>query len=131
MSNAARGDAAPSNAAGLLPRAASAQIQTGPMFDDSDRPLEPGTPVQPQGDGEVSPAHAEEKPEVSPAQVRFLACRWHTEVDEQKYCSNRDVLPYAGKGGFDPEAWCPDCTLYKLRRTPRKRPRPEEDDYPY
>ena len=83
------------------------------MFDDSDRPLEPGASSRPQGE-----------PEASPAQARFRACRWHAEADDQQYCSNRDVLPYAGKGGFDPEAWCPDCTLYKLRRTPRKRPRP-------
>jgi len=52
-------------------------------------------------------------------------------VDDLKYCSNRDVLPYAGKGGFDPEAWCPDCAFYKLRRTPKKRPRLEDDDYAY
>ena len=112
------------------------------MFDDSDRPLEPGALPQPQAEGEASPARADGEPEaspvqaedeseVSPAQARFRACRWHTEADDQKFCSNRDVLPYAGKGGFDPEAWCPDCTLYKLRRTPRKRPRPEEDDCPY
>ncbi len=101
------------------------------MFDDSDRPLEPGAPSQPQVEGDVSPTQAEGKPDISPAQARFRACRWHTEADDQTYCSNRDVLPYTGKGGFDPEAWCPDCTLYKLRRTPRKRPRPEEDDYPY
>jgi hypothetical protein len=24
----------------------------------------------------------------------------------------------AGTTGFDPEAWCPDCAFYKLRRTP-------------
>ena len=101
------------------------------MFDDSDRPLEPGAPSQPTGEGEVSPAQAKEEPGLSPAQARFQACRWHTKADEQKYCSNRDVLPYAGKRGFDAEAWCPDCTLYKLRRTPRKRPRPEEDNYPH
>ena len=23
--------------------------------------------------------------------------------------------------GFDPEAWCPDCAFFKLRRTPKKR----------
>jgi hypothetical protein len=22
---------------------------------------------------------------------------------------------------FNPEAWCPDCTFFKLRRTPKKR----------
>ena len=112
------------------------------MFDDSDRPLEPGAPSRPESEGEASlahtqsegdtsPAHTQSEGEPSPAQARFRACRWHAEADDQKYCSNRDVLPYAGKGGFDPEAWCPDCTLYKLRRTPKKQPRPEEDDYPY
>jgi hypothetical protein len=34
----------------------------------------------------------------------------------------------AGASGFDPEAWCPDCTFYKLRRTPKKR---EPGDYHY
>ena len=29
---------------------------------------------------------------------------------------------------FNPEAWCPDCQFYKLRRTPKKR---EPDDYRY
>ncbi len=112
------------------------------MVDDSDRPLEPDAPSPPQGEGEASPAqargepevdgaHAQAEPEVSPAQARFRACRWHAEVADLKYCSNRDVLPYAGKGGFDPEAWCPDCAFYKLRRTPKKRPRLEDDDYAY
>ena len=55
------------------------------MFDDSDRPLEPGASSRPQGE-----------PEASPAQARFRACRWHAEADDQQYCSNRDVLPYAG-----------------------------------
>ena len=123
------------------------------MFDDSDRPLEPGAPSRPesegeaslahtqsegdtslahtQSEGEPSPAHTQSEGEPSPAQARFRACRWHAEADDQKYCSNRDVLPYAGKGGFDPEAWCPDCTFYKLRRTPKKRPRLGDDDYTY
>lgn len=26
-----------------------------------------------------------------------------------------------GANGFDPEAWCPECAYYKLRRTPKKR----------
>jgi hypothetical protein len=37
------------------------------------------------------------------------------------------VLPLAGTN-FNPEAWCPDCTLFKLRRTPKKR---NPDDYRY
>ena len=28
-----------------------------------------------------------------------------------------------GANGFDPDAWCPDCGFYKLRRTPKKRER--------
>ncbi|MEE2963835.1 MAG: hypothetical protein VX427_06745 [Acidobacteriota bacterium] len=40
------------------------------------------------------------------------------------------MLPYAGKLAFTPEAWCPDCALYKLRRTPKKHSR-LEDDYRY
>jgi len=38
------------------------------------------------------------------------------------------VLPLAGATGFDPQAWCPDCKFYKLRRTPKKR---SPDDYRY
>jgi hypothetical protein len=112
------------------------------MFDDADRPFEPDAPSLPQSEAEAGPVQAQTEhdtgqtqvqtePEASPAQIRFRACRWHADSDDQTYCSNRDVLPYAGKGGFDPEAWCPDCTLYKLRRTPRKRPRLEQDDYGY
>ena len=90
------------------------------MFDDSDRPPEPDAPSQPKGE-----------PEPDPAQARFQRCQWHATDGDRKYCSNRDVLPYAGKNGFDPLAWCPDCTLYKLRRTPKKRPRSEVDDDSY
>ena len=36
-------------------------------------------------------------------------------------CGHRDVLPITGANGFDPEAWCPGCAFYKLRRTPKKR----------
>ena len=89
------------------------------MFDDSDDPLKSGAPSPPS------------EPEQSPAQARFKACRWHAEDDDQYFCSNRDVLPYAGKSGFDPEPWCPDCTLYKLRRTPKKRPRLDDDNDRY
>jgi hypothetical protein len=38
------------------------------------------------------------------------------------------VLPMAGTTGFDPEAWCLECTFYKLRRTPKKR---DPNDYRY
>lgn len=103
-----------------------------------DHPTDPAEPVPPAGSSSTTeePAEAaatEPEPvtEVDPVITRFKACRFHAEDDGKEYCSNRDVLPYAGKGGFTPEAWCPDCKLYKLRRTPKKRPRPEDDDYPY
>ena len=65
----------------------------------------------------------------SPAVVRFKSCRWRRPPEEgPECCGHRDVLPMAGTSGFDPEAWCPDCTFYKLRRTPKKR---EPQDYRY
>ena len=65
----------------------------------------------------------------SPAVVRFKSCRWRRPPEEgPECCGHRDVLPMAGTSGFDPEAWCPDCTFYKLRRTPKKR---EPGDYRY
>ena len=70
------------------------------------------------------------EPEPTPAENRFRTCRWSVREDGPEYCSNPDVLPYAGKGGFNPEAWCLDCALYKLRRKAPKRRR-VDDDYPY
>ncbi|HCR00514.1 MAG TPA: hypothetical protein DIU48_13905 [Acidobacteria bacterium] len=67
--------------------------------------------------------------EPNSAEARFKTCRWHAEDGEWNYCSNRDVLPYAGKGGFNAEAWCPDCAFYKLRRTPKKHPQPDVDNF--
>ena len=65
----------------------------------------------------------------SPAVTRFKSCRWRRPPEEgPECCGHRDVLPMAGTSGFDPEAWCPDCTFYKLRRTPKKR---EPQDYRY
>src|SRR5213594_3495140 len=58
----------------------------------------------------------------SPAVMRFKSCRWRRPPDEgTECCGHRDVLPLAGSTGFDPEAWCPECAFYKLRRTPKKR----------
>lgn len=63
------------------------------------------------------------------AQAKFKSCRWRRPPDEgPECCGHRDVLPIAGTSGFDPEAWCPDCTFYKLRRTPKKR---DPNDYRY
>jgi hypothetical protein len=59
---------------------------------------------------------------VSAAVERFRSCRWRkTENGAPECCGHRDVLPLTGANGFDPEAWCPECSFYKLRRTPKKR----------
>jgi hypothetical protein len=63
------------------------------------------------------------------AVMRFKSCRWRRPPDDgTECCGHRDVLPIAGTTGFDPEAWCPECAFYKLRRTPKKR---SPDDYRY
>jgi hypothetical protein len=62
----------------------------------------------------------------SMAVQKFRACRWRrpAEGDTPECCGHRDVLPLTGTHGFDPEAWCEECTFFKLRRTPRKPPSP-------
>jgi len=68
-------------------------------------------------------------PAVSAAVIKFKSCRWRRPPDEGvECCGHRDVLPIAGTTGFDPQAWCPDCSFYKLRRTPKKR---SPDEYRY
>ena len=82
------------------------------MFDDSSSPIAPPAPV--------------ETPPLSAAVQRYHSCRWRKKPedgDPADHCSHRDVQPMAGTTGFDPEAWCPDCAFYKLRRTPKKRER--------
>jgi hypothetical protein len=66
----------------------------------------------------------------SPAVVRFESCRWRqpAEDGEPAFCTHQEVKPYAGAATFDPDAWCPDCEHYKLRRTPRKPHRDDEGD---
>ena len=72
----------------------------------------------------------EQVPVDNPAIRRFSSCRWHEEKEEgSSYCSHRDVLPFAGKNGFNPEAWCLECEFYKLRRTTKKRSSQEDFDY--
>jgi hypothetical protein len=77
----------------------------------------PGEPASPETPHDVPVA-------VSQAVTRFRSCRWRRGPEEggPEHCTHRDVMPFAGTGGFDPEAWCPTCTYYKARRTPRKRP---------
>ena len=69
---------------------------------------------------------------LSPAFSRFRSCRWQqpAENGSAEFCTHREVKPYAGTTGFDPEAWCGDCQLYKLRRAPTKRT-PASDDWGY
>jgi hypothetical protein len=40
--------------------------------------------------------------------------------EDGEFCTHRDVLPYAGKEGFKPESWCPECPYFKLKRVARK-----------
>jgi hypothetical protein len=78
-------------------------------------------------DAEV-PALASDQPAVNPAVVKFKSCRWKATPEQGDFCTHRDVLPFAGKEGFKPDSWCPECAFYKLRRTPKKR---ERIDYSY
>jgi hypothetical protein len=87
-------------------------------------------PVAPPGSDASAPA-VPAVPE-SPAFARFRSCRWQqpAENGSQEYCTHREVKPYAGTQGFDPDAWCPDCQYYKLRRAPKKRgPSDDYNDY--
>jgi hypothetical protein len=72
------------------------------------------------------PAGAPDAPtsETSAAVMKFRSCRWRRPPEDgPECCTHRDVLPMAGTSGFKPESWCPDCTLFKLRRSPKKRER--------
>jgi hypothetical protein len=77
--------------------------------------------------------NAGEQPAASPAAERFQSCRWRATPDAGEYCTHRDVLPLAGKEGFNAESWCLECGFYKLRRTPKKRERDQDrsSDYLY
>jgi hypothetical protein len=76
---------------------------------------------------EAPPAQASAEPAVSEAVIKFKSCRWRRPPEDgPECCGHRDVLPIAGTS-FNPDAWCPDCTFFKLRRTPKKR----TDDYGY
>ena len=95
---------------------------TSPM---SQSPMSPTSPTSPAPGAEPEAT----VPTESAAVVRFKSCRWRRPPEDgPECCGHRDVLPMAGTSGFDPQAWCPDCQFYKLRRTPKKR---ERDDYRY
>lgn len=82
----------------------------------------------PGGDAVPAPA-----PELSEAVQRFLSCRWRQVAEDgvPRHCTHREVQPMAGTCGFGPDAWCPDCGYYKVRRTPRKRPPQTLEDRSY
>jgi hypothetical protein len=83
----------------------------------------------PSAGGDSAPAKDVDPSTTSAATAKFKSCRWRRPPDEgPECCGHRDVLPIAGTTGFDPEAWCPDCSFYKLRRTPKKR---SPDEYRY
>jgi hypothetical protein len=88
-------------------------------FPQTDAPAEPGVSSPPVHSPEPGPPPVAE----SPAVEKFKSCRWRATPDVGEFCTHRDVLPFAGKEGFVPESWCPDCAFYKLRRTPKKRER--------
>ena len=80
---------------------------------------------------ELQAAEVDSVPQLTPAVQRFQSCRWRKAADGgvPEHCTHRDVQPMAGAAAFNPEAWCPDCSLYKVRRNPRKqRPEPISDD---
>jgi len=73
-------------------------------------------------------AKVETDPSISAAVMKFKSCRWRRPPEDgPECCGHRDVLPIAGTS-FNPEAWCPDCAFFKLRRTPKKR---SPEDYRY
>jgi hypothetical protein len=90
------------------------------MFD----PLAPPLP----SNGDASAPQTQESDATTEAVIKFKSCRWRRPPEDgPECCGHRDVLPIAGTS-FRPEAWCPDCSFYKLRRTPKKR---DPNDYRY
>jgi hypothetical protein len=84
--------------------------------------------ASPGPDAAPSEAPSPTQPAASPALERFQSCRWRATPESGEFCTHRDVLPFAGKEGFNCESWCLECAYYKLRRTPKKRDR---NDYIY
>jgi len=96
------------------------------MSDSVTTPLSP-LPMPETGDG-AGATPTPQTAEVSAATVKFKSCRWRRPPEDgPECCGHRDVLPIAGTS-FNPDAWCPDCQFFKLRRTPKKR---SPEDYRY
>lgn len=91
---------------------------------DETNPFAPAASAEEPADSNGQPSAASpDAAAVSPAVERFKSCRWRCTPDAGEFCTHRDVLPFAGKEGFVADSWCPDCSFYKLRRTPKKRER--------
>jgi hypothetical protein len=112
---AAESSSVSSGVSGSVSSGVSGTVSSGVPTAVDDTPAEPA-PVA------VPPAA------VSAAVIKFRSCRWRRPPEDgTECCGHRDVLPMAGTNSFDAEAWCPDCTYFKLRRTPKKR----DDSYRY
>lgn len=96
-----------------------------------DNPFDPTVELDPALPGYVGDSAVIPPSPFSPAVQRFESCRWRqaAEDGDPAHCTHRDVAPIAGINTFDPDAWCTDCGLYKIRRAPRKRPAPPERFY--
>jgi hypothetical protein len=105
-------------APGYVPASGPGASLPEPPVDDVTGPAADATATEPAG----------EQQGADPAVEKFQSCRWRATPDSGDFCTHRDVLPFAGKEGFKPESWCPECAFYKLRRTPKKRDR---NDYMY
>lgn len=56
------------------------------------------------------------------AALRFRTCRHRAaQTGGPDYCAHRDVVPFTGQNGFNPEAWCPECSFYKAKRSMKRR----------
>ena len=90
-------------------------------------PTSPTSPTSPQA-GDSTPTASPVTSASTAAVMKFKSCRWRRPPEDgPECCGHRDVLPIAGIN-FNPDAWCLDCTLFKLRRTPKKR---SQEDYRY
>jgi hypothetical protein len=90
----------------------------------ADMPATPGSEAPAAKEGHLeAPTPGAPGPDpnrLTPAWARFRSCRWRATPEDGEFCTHRDVLPYAGKEGFNPESWCPDCPYFKLKRVARK-----------
>ena len=105
------------------------QVVSEPASEDIEETGSEAT-IDPETAEPPSAPEAKQEPEVSPAVARFKSCRWHETPDAGvSYCAHRDVLPVAGKTGFNPESWCPECEFFKVKRTVKKRAAADYNDY--